>query len=115
MKLPASDGFSIRDLSAIIETCRKCEVSEFSFGNLRICFSRGLQGNEDLPKTINEASPFEGAKEIAQPKVEVTEKDLQMWRDAAEAQVLIDDPYRYEQMQIDNFRNERVNEETPRP
>lgn len=112
--MPGTNGFSIREISSIIETCKLCGVSEISIGSLRICFHKGLEGNQDLPKTLEQASPIQGATEIAQPKVEVTEKDLQMWRDAAEAQVLIDDPFRYEQMQIDNFRREHNNEETPR-
>lgn len=71
---------------------------------------QGLQGNVDLPKTLpEESAPVESSsavvsKEMEMPKVQLSDIDKEMWRDAAASQLMLDDPLAYESFIIDEQR-----------
>lgn len=98
--------FTAKDIAVIIDACSRSNVTEFTLGELKIVF-RGLSGNLDLQKTYPDqwsapvVTSAVSAEEIALPKVELSEVDKEMLKEAAVSQLMLDDPLAYEQYIID--------------
>ena len=90
------------DICKIIKICSECGVSQFSY--------EGIQINFQMPKAF--ASQPSPATDFPDTPIEVSEISKQATQDAEsfdraqlleaeEAQLLIDDPYTFEQTQMD--------------
>jgi hypothetical protein len=97
----------LRDLPAILEACKKAEVSTLKCGDIEVTFrsptalvhTTGYLATDDLttlPSTFTNYSPVS-----EQPKIETVDRDL--LEDMRRSQLMIDDPMSFEQEMIDEY------------
>lgn len=91
---------SARDLCLIMKACKDAGVRKFTFDTLSLEFS-GSQSQFEPPTNVSASQPqtiFDPT--LSAPETLLTPQDKELLQEAAESQLLIDDPAAFEEHMI---------------
>jgi predicted nucleic acid-binding Zn-ribbon protein len=96
-------SLQVKDICAIIKSCRNCGVTKFKFGDLEVDFGRpALSPHGKCGEAVNHLSVAEITDEIHEKQMkEALEQDELRLKDEQVAQALIENPLLAEQLIMD--------------